>query len=90
MFRMNSFWNITRKDFISFEKRVESYYDACEILYSLRYNLSRSGFFYVGYGKTIECFSCGIRIYTWFEDDCPFKEHRDLSQDCIFIKSVEQ
>ena len=82
-------WKIQNPDFISFEKRLKSFDQAPQFVQTSRNSLSQSGFFYRGYGNSVECFSCGLKLYTWIFGDCPYKEHQVFSDQCVFFQTLQ-
>ena len=50
--------------------------------------LQKSGFFYRGFGDSVECFFCGICLHDWEIRDNANKEHRRWSPDCKFINMI--
>jgi len=50
--------------------------------------LARSGFFYMGEGDKVQCFSCGKRLYQWEPADSADIEHIRWSPHCQFLPLV--
>jgi hypothetical protein len=38
-------------------------------------DLAKAGFYYIGFGDSVECFYCKVRICAWEISDIPIKEH---------------
>lgn len=50
-------------------------------------DLSAAGFFYSGQSDVTICFSCGLLINDWEEDDNPWIEHKRLvKKECKYLK----
>ena len=47
-----------------------------------------AGFFYKGYGDSVQCFFCGICLHDWETKDNAMKEHRRWSRSCKFIDMI--
>ena len=50
-------------------------------------DLAAAGFYYVGIGDRVRCFSCGGCVHRWEHGDCPLTEHRRLFPHCAFLKT---
>ena len=50
--------------------------------------LQKSGFFYRGFGDSVECFFCGICLHDWESRDNANKEHKKWSLECKFINMI--
>ena len=50
--------------------------------------LAECGFFYKGYGDSVECFFCGVCLYRWETEDNPIIEHRKWSPFCKFSNMI--
>lgn len=49
--------------------------------------LCDAGFFYSGQSDNVICFSCGVEINKWGENDNPWVEHKNLlEKDCSYLK----
>ncbi|XP_043944902.1 baculoviral IAP repeat-containing protein 7 [Protopterus annectens] len=49
-------------------------------------DLARAGFFFLGYGDRVQCFSCGGILMHWEEGDRPFHEHKKHFPNCSFVQ----
>lgn len=49
-------------------------------------SLVEAGFFYTGRGDQVQCFSCGVTINDWEEDDDPWVQHAVWQPDCKFLQ----
>ena len=55
---------------------------------SIRQNgmmMAKAGFFYRGFGDIVTCFSCGVSLHKWLQNDDPIAEHRKFNTNCKFI-----
>ena len=50
--------------------------------------LLRSGFYYKGFGDSVEWFFCGVCLHNWESRDNALKEHRRWSPECKFINMI--
>ena len=48
--------------------------------------LAKAGFFFLGEGDTVQCFTCGIKLHSWKSTDNPILEHIQNSPSCEFIR----
>ncbi|KAE8574424.1 hypothetical protein XENTR_v10003421 [Xenopus tropicalis] len=48
--------------------------------------LARSGFYYLGPGDRVQCFSCGGVLRSWEPGDRPDTEHRKFFPSCPFLQ----
>lgn len=49
-------------------------------------DLVYAGFYYLGMGDRVRCYSCGGGLRNWNETDDPLSEHMKYYPDCEFIK----
>ncbi|OCT58935.1 hypothetical protein XELAEV_18001424mg [Xenopus laevis] len=54
-------------------------------LYSLWTLLSQAGFYYVGPGDRVRCFSCGGELENWEYWDVPLTRHQRSFPDCPYV-----
>ncbi|OCT59000.1 hypothetical protein XELAEV_18001490mg [Xenopus laevis] len=52
-------------------------------------SLSRAGFYYVGPGDRVRCFSCGGELENWQPGDEPLTQHRLSFPDCPYVLELE-
>ena len=45
-------------------------------------------FYVTGDEDRVRCFSCGLELYNWKEEDVPYNEHIREQPQCDFIKDV--
>jgi hypothetical protein len=69
--------------------RLESYSE----VWSLENNanpieLAEAGFYYMGFGDNVKCFSCDLILSEWDIGDDPMDEHMMHSKKCEYINSV--
>ncbi len=50
--------------------------------------LARAGFFYLGEGDKVKCFSCGVSLHEWEKKDSAYLEHVRWSPDCHYVPLV--
>lgn len=55
-----------------------------------KFQLSSAGFYYTGRSDIVECFSCSLRLHQWKTEDCPIKEHKAISSQCLFLNMIGQ
>lgn len=48
--------------------------------------LAEAGFVSVGLKDYFMCFSCGVGLFNWEENDDPWVEHAKWSSDCVFLR----
>lgn len=48
-----------------------------------------AGFYSVGVGKAVECFSCGLRWDGWQSNDNPFSIHYQKNKNCPFVQGKD-
>jgi hypothetical protein len=48
-------------------------------------DLAKAGFYYIGFGDSVECFYCKVRICAWEISDIPIKEHLKFSPRCLYV-----
>lgn len=51
--------------------------------------LSEAGFFYLGKGDQVKCFSCGGGLKDWEEDDVPWEQHAMWYENCHYLNEVK-
>ncbi|XP_013418149.1 inhibitor of apoptosis protein [Lingula anatina] len=52
--------------------------------------LARAGFYYMGRGEEVRCYSCNVVIKVWEFGDNPFKKHSALSPHCLHILGQDE
>jgi hypothetical protein len=74
--------------FACYNKRLESF-----VGWPNKYQdpvlLSMAGFYYLGEGDLVKCFSCGGGLKDWEKDDIPLLQHALHYKDCTFIKNIK-
>lgn len=48
--------------------------------------LADAGFFYLGKGDKVACFSCGVGLQDWEDLDVPWEQHVLWYKDCEYLK----
>ncbi|XP_073933438.1 baculoviral IAP repeat-containing protein 1 isoform X2 [Castor canadensis] len=51
--------------------------------------LAKAGLFYRGVKDIVQCFSCGVCLEDWKEDDDPLADHTKYSPDCLFLQNMK-
>ncbi|KAM8817682.1 baculoviral IAP repeat-containing protein 1 isoform 2-T2 [Rhynchonycteris naso] len=51
--------------------------------------LAKAGFFYTGIEDSVQCFSCGICLGNYMEDDDPLKDHTKYFPNCQFLQNMK-
>ncbi|XP_013394141.1 baculoviral IAP repeat-containing protein 3-like [Lingula anatina] len=52
--------------------------------------LARAGFYYMGRGEEVRCYSCNVLIKDWKLGDNPFQRHSALSPHCLHILGQDE
>ncbi|KAL1131911.1 hypothetical protein AAG570_011522 [Ranatra chinensis] len=52
--------------------------------------IAKAGFYYMGQGLEVQCFSCGVRIADWNYGDKVMARHRVLDPGCPFVINPTQ
>ncbi|KAI4458466.1 inhibitor of apoptosis [Holotrichia oblita] len=47
--------------------------------------MAEAGFFYSGIGDKVICFTCGVGVHKWEEDDDPWVEHAKWNPHCEYV-----
>ncbi|XP_076044930.1 baculoviral IAP repeat-containing protein 2-like isoform X1 [Oratosquilla oratoria] len=74
-----------RKDFLTKESRVSSFFKWPERVQQKPEELADAGFFYCGLSDHVRCFHCGGGLRNWENDDKPWEEHVRWYPDCNFV-----
>lgn len=74
--------------FTLYEDRIGSFLLWPKQMSPDKHSLAAAGFFYVGTGDIVKCFSCGIRLSEWSATDSAFTEHNASSPDCVYLKMI--
>lgn len=70
-------------------KRLESYEDWPLTMKQRPQQLSDAGFFYIGKGDRVTCFSCGGGLKDWEEMDDPWEQHGMWYGNCEYVKLMK-
>ncbi|KAF2904279.1 hypothetical protein ILUMI_01898 [Ignelater luminosus] len=76
-------------DYDTFESRLRTFGDWPQALAQTPGKLADAGFFYMGFGDAVECFSCGICFRDWEPQDDPWIEHAKASPHCNYMLKVK-
>ena len=74
--------------FMSCKDRIKSYKEWPEQIRQKPKDLSKSGFFYQGYGDRVTCFACGVTLKNWSVNDNPEFEHKKWSLNCPYLDLI--
>ena len=47
-----------------------------------------AGFFYKGYGDSVECFFCGVTLHDWETKDNAINKHKKWSKSCKYVDMI--
>ncbi|XP_060575400.1 E3 ubiquitin-protein ligase XIAP-like [Ruditapes philippinarum] len=73
-------------DFYSYNSRLESFKDwPCRDVKEHE-QLATAGFFYIGLGDCVKCFSCGGGLRNWEFYDVPWEQHAKWFNHCAFLR----
>ncbi|XP_041434513.1 uncharacterized protein LOC121398946 isoform X2 [Xenopus laevis] len=50
--------------------------------------LAKEGFYYVGPGDLVQCFSCGGELQRWEEEDLPLTRHEYFFPNCLCVREL--
>lgn len=76
-------------DYNTFESRLCTFETWPKALAQTPGKLADAGFFYMGFGDAVECFSCGICFRDWEPQDDPWIEHAKASPRCNYVLMVK-
>ena len=82
LIKCNDFLN---PKFISEKSRIQSFENKQDSFAQKTGDLASSGFFYIGPGDVVKCFSCGLQLGLWREKDDVEYEHKRWSPSCTFL-----
>jgi baculoviral IAP repeat-containing protein 2/3 len=51
--------------------------------------VASAGFYFVGVGDRVKCFSCGVGLNNWGRKDIAWREHARYSPKCGFVKKIK-
>uniref|UniRef100_A0A182YU30 RING-type domain-containing protein n=1 Tax=Biomphalaria glabrata TaxID=6526 RepID=A0A182YU30_BIOGL len=74
----------------SYQQRLETFSSWPSGRKSTPQSLAQAGFFFVdrserGINDCVQCFQCGIQIYSWTEEDEPWVKHAKKEEACPFV-----
>lgn len=76
-------------DFVLETDRLRSYADWPKTMKQKPKELSDAGYFYIGKGDKVKCFSCGGGLRDWEEGDDPWEQHARWYSDCDYLKLIK-
>lgn len=71
-------------EFASIQMRIKSFETCLNNLINPEI-FSEAGFFHLCGYDTLQCFSCGLILLSWQENDCPWGEHIKYSTGCSHL-----
>ena len=74
--------------YIRYEDRLASFAAWPPQISQNKTTLARCGLFYSNVSDHVNCFSCGVTLYGWKPEDNPWREHKRLSKNCIYLSMV--
>lgn len=74
--------------YMIFEDRLKTFQGWSSQIRPTKYELAQSGFYYLGCGDKVRCFSCGVNLENWEANDDSFVEHLRWSKNCPYLKVV--
>ena len=72
---------------VYYRDRVSSFESWPVQLRQDKHTLASAGFYYTN-GDLVKCFSCGLRLGEWLQEDNVWKEHQRCSPRCHYINMV--
>ena len=75
------------KEYILYEKRLETFKIWPRDLYQRGVDMAEAGFFYTGLSDKCMCMHCGIVLLKWENIDFPMKDHKYNSPLCKFVQA---
>lgn len=69
--------------------RLRSYEDWPKMMKQNPQQLTDAGFFYTSKGDRVKCFSCGVGLRDWDENDEPWEQHALWHSTCEYLKLVK-
>lgn len=77
-------------NFMRYNSRLISYRKKWpQALKYLTEPLVEAGFYYTQKNDTVECFSCGLTLKNWNDDESPWEQHAIHAPRCDFINMVK-
>lgn len=75
----------TKSIYDTLEARFATYEDWPKSMKQTKKSMAAAGFYYTGNGDKVSCFSCGVGVHQWEEDDDPWVEHAKWNPYCEFV-----
>ncbi|KAL3882772.1 hypothetical protein ACJMK2_029079 [Sinanodonta woodiana] len=82
----SSYYSLQNSPFMNFQTRLSTFKS-----WRSHINprcLAENGFFYIGVGDTAKCYSCGVALKNWDQDDDPLLEHIRYSPTCNHLENT--
>lgn len=80
---------INHPDYRKITDRLKSFEEWPKSMRQKPAELSDAGFFYLGKGDQVKCFSCGGGLKDWEEDDVPWEQHAMWYDKCPYLNEVK-
>lgn len=78
-------FKIRHPKYVSFDARLSSFDKWPKSLSYLEKYLAESGLFYTGRSDEVKCFSCGVSMKNWNENEQPAEHHVLWQPKCDFL-----
>lgn len=72
-------------DFSNYDTRVESFKEWPQGLTQSPESMADAGFYYLGVGDKVKCFSCKGMWFTWMPSNSPWEEHAKDEPNCGYV-----
>ena len=82
-------WKPDNVDYMSLNKRKDSFKIWPEQMNPTGLDLAKSGFYYLGISDKVKCFSCGVQLHKWESIDSALVEHKRHSPRCHFLMMTQ-
>lgn len=76
-------------DFALESERLKSFKNWPKSMRQKPEELSDAGFFYIGKGDAVKCYSCGGGLKDWEEDDQPWEQHAMWYENCRYLNLIK-
>lgn len=70
----------------TFDERFDSFEDWPISMKQPKKAMAQAGFYYTGKGDKVICFSCGLGIHKWKDEDDAWIEHAKWNPKCDFVR----
>jgi E3 ubiquitin-protein ligase XIAP len=80
---------VNHPDYRKHSDRLKSFEEWPKSMRQKPAELSEAGFFYLGKGDQVKCFSCGGGLKDWEEDDVPWEQHAMWYEKCPYLNEAK-